>query len=221
MNDYVLNELYHHGVMGMKWGVRRYQPYGEGGYNPEHKGKFIGKISKRDQKKLYKALKKVNRQGMYNPSSRARNKLLKNEDLREAVSSNKKLMKSVTADNKAFDNLNLTRNLIRISETGDKHADLLRDAEKRHEKALNIKDKEIQAVVKSILGDYADKPVGKLNNGTTIRTAKDVLYGMVDQMATRIDRGRPILPKDDKQVSSAVVSGFGQPTGNKIVIAKR
>lgn len=221
MNDYVLNELYHHGVMGMKWGIRRYQPYGEGGYNPEHKGKFVGKISKRDQKKLYKALKKVNRQGMYNPSSRTRNKLLKNEDLREAVSSNKKLMKAVKADNKAFDNLNLTRNLIRISETGDKHADLLKDAETRHEKAMDLKNKEIQAVVKSILGDYADKPVGKLNNGTTIRKAKDVLYGMVDQMATRIDRGRPVLPKDDKQVSSAVVSGFGQPTGNKIVIAKR
>lgn len=221
MNDYVLNELYHHGVMGMKWGVRRYQPYGEGGYDPEHKGKFVGKISKRDQKKLYKALKKVNRQGMYNPSSRTRNKLLKNEDLREAVSSNKKLMKAVKANNKAFDNLNLTRNLIRISETGDKHTDLLKDAETRHEKAMNIKDKEIRAAVKSILGDYADKPVGKLNNGATIRTAKDVLYGMVDQMATRVDRGRPVLPKDDKQVSSAVVSGFGQPTGNKIVIAKR
>ena len=221
MNELTKDVLYHHGVLGQKWGVRRYQPYGDGGYDPEHKGKFVGKISKRDQKKLYKTLKKVNRQGMYNPSSRARNKLLKDEDLREAVTSNKRLMKAVTADNKAFDNLNLTRNLVRISETGDKHADLIRDAEKRHEKARDLKHKEIQAAVESILGDYADKPVGKLNNGTTIRTAKDILNGMVDQMATRIDRGRPVLPKDDKQVSSAVVSGFGQPTGNKIVITKR
>lgn len=35
--------IQHHGIKGMKWGVRRYQPYpkGEG-----HKGKFLGKVKK-------------------------------------------------------------------------------------------------------------------------------------------------------------------------------
>lgn len=37
-------ELMHHGVQGMHWGVRRYQPYGQG-YNADHKGRFIGKSS--------------------------------------------------------------------------------------------------------------------------------------------------------------------------------
>lgn len=38
MNDFIK----HHGILGMKWGVRRYQPYGEGGYVPKHKGKYTG-----------------------------------------------------------------------------------------------------------------------------------------------------------------------------------
>lgn len=43
-NDFRDYHLAHHGVLGMHWGIRRYQPYGSGGYNPKgDNGKFVGK----------------------------------------------------------------------------------------------------------------------------------------------------------------------------------
>ena len=63
MNKYT-TELMHHGVQGMRWGIRRYQPYGVG-YDPQKMGKFIGNM-KRTSRGYQKALNRLSKDAEYN-----------------------------------------------------------------------------------------------------------------------------------------------------------
>ena len=51
------SNLYHSGVMGMHWGQRRYQNE-DGSYKPGAEGRYYTPVSKRQQKKNYRELKK-------------------------------------------------------------------------------------------------------------------------------------------------------------------
>ena len=75
----IVNELYHHGIKGQKWGVRRYQNY-DGSYTDKGRKRYnIGKSNKQ-KAKIEKIKEKINRflekQNQYEPVMRRNSDLL-------------------------------------------------------------------------------------------------------------------------------------------------
>lgn len=87
------SELQHHGILGMKWGVRRFQPYPKGHLG----GKEVGEAAKKkansmSDDELSAKVKRMNLEQQYNKLSKGDLKTVKLEKAKRAVDATSNLI---------------------------------------------------------------------------------------------------------------------------------
>lgn len=185
MNDFS-KTLCHYGVVGMKWGVRRYQPY-PSGYHGD--GKYVGKQHKENFKTLKNAVKKGGLQGLRDTE------IVKSFKERDSYKKNQAaLAKSVTlADD-------IWREHAKAVDRGDEtKANKLWEAEKAANRDTYLYQQEIIKEAKSyadeVLGAYGNKKVKGLN-------APLGRLGMNELLAQSIERNSALYYEESKSAKT-------------------
>lgn len=182
-------ELYHHGILGMKWGIRRYQPYPKG-----HKGgKEIGDAAKTQKRRAKDIRKSINEYGRVKSTNETYNQI-KESIPNNAVRKIKRGMDDVLSKDPGIKDLVKTGDWGLGSQYNELAAEYrFNFDDENYEKLTELyRDKAIKAV-NDYLGDYGNIPVKRkdkiplFDNTVGERVVETMLEEMEDESWDRLE----------------------------------